>query len=362
MEFRHIATLAGRRPLCFLGDRLLTATATDLFLEEPGFGGEEKLVRLPGIASSVFGGLRLVERALRLGVHCATALDEHSALISVSGSIYRLDAKRREFIAEMPWPRPFRPLCFAQTRASSENAAQVFFGEYGNNPQRAPVTIWRRVLGRGWEKWHTFRRGAIEHVHALVEDLHRDCMWILTGDYGDAAAIWQADRDGCEVHPVLQGSQIARAASAHATVAGLLYATDSHMEPNSIRLLSDGRNGWVSTPLFPMVGSSIGSTRIGDDIVFSTAVEPPPPRGNLFLDALDMRRGPGILNSTCCVVVGNVERGFRESFAWRADRWPKRLFQFSTIQFPDGHSNRYLCMYGIGVAGHDGATEVYARD
>ncbi len=339
---------------------MLSANLNWLFVEEMGNDPPEALVRLPRTAAAaLLGGVRLLERALRLGVHCATALDEQTALISVSDHIYRFDVARRRLVAEMRWPRPFRPLCFCRAAPSHSDEATVFFGGYGNNPRREPVPVWTRSPGGSWREWYTFPAGTIEHVHALVDDPHRDCLWILTGDYGSAAAIWRADRDARAVRPIIRGTQSARAAMAHVVKEGLLYATDSHLEANAIRLLTEGRDGWVSTPLFPMEGSSISSARVGEDVVFSTAVEPPPPRGNILLDTLDLRSAPGIVSPTCRVVVGNLARGFRETFAWPAYHWPKRLFQFSTIQFPDGHSNRYLCMYGVGVVGHDGVTEVY---
>jgi len=100
--------------------------------------------------------------------------------------------------------------------------------------------------------------------------------------------------------------------------------------------------------------------KLGNNFIFSTAYEPGPPTGKYFYDLIDTKPGPGILSSYCDVVMGNIEEGFEPVLKWKADKWPKRLFQFSSIIFPMSiSSSNYLPLYGQGCISHDDRTELY---
>jgi hypothetical protein len=109
-----------------------------------------------------------------------------------------------------------------------------------------------------------------------------------------------------------------------------------------------------------MVGSSIYACRMGHEFAFTTTVEPGQPTGRSIIDLLDPRRGPGIVENVCELVVGTPAGGFGPALRWKADRLPKRLFGFSTIRLPSatGEPER-LFVTGVGVRGHDDITEVF---
>ena len=62
----------------------------------------------------------------------------------------------------------------------------VFWGEYFDNASRDEVHIYASIDGGvKWDVAYTFPRGAIRHVHNIVHDPWGECLWLLTGDYGD---------------------------------------------------------------------------------------------------------------------------------------------------------------------------------
>lgn len=45
----------------------------------------------------------------------------------------------------------------------------------------------------------TFAQGQVNHIHDVVPDPYRECFWILTGDFGEAAGIWRVTPDWSSV-------------------------------------------------------------------------------------------------------------------------------------------------------------------
>ena len=116
-----------------------------------------------------------------------------------------------------------------------------------------------------------FPKGAIRHVHNIVHDPWQDCLWVLTGDYGDECRILRASYDFTSVEVVLQGKQQARAVAAVPTEDGLYFASDTPLEQNFIYRLE--RGGTLSC-LAPVSSSSIYGCQVGSHVFFSTMVEP----------------------------------------------------------------------------------------
>lgn len=306
----------------------------------------------------IAGGHRLLRRALRFGPRCATRLDDGAFLVATGRAIYHV-SPGGDVHVERALPRDRRPLGFERIRGITGFDDAVVYGDYGSNASCARMALWQRDPSGAWRECFAFPDGAINHVHAIVPDPHRDCVWILTGDYGDAAAMWMARGGFSDVERVGTGQRF-RACTVFPLADGLLYATDSHTEKNSVRLLRPEGDGWASDWVADTVGSCLCATRIHDTYFFSTAVEPGEPTGRLLVDLVDPRRGPGILEPRCTVVGGNLERGFAPVISTAADVWPKRLFGFSVLQMPDTSDDAsILALTGAGVAQRDEVTTFY---
>jgi len=184
-------------------------------------------------------------------------------------------------------------------------------------------------------------------------------VWILTGDFGDAAALWRAQENFRVVEPVLRGKQQFRSCCAFAHPEGLVYATDSQLEANSLRLLRPKGGGWHSEVLGPTMGSAIYGSGFDGDYYFSTAVEPGKPSGRTAVDMFELRRGPGILEHRSALYRVDDRLSLQELSSARADWLPKRIFQFSTWILAPATGARVLPVYAMGLTRAHDQTLVY---
>lgn len=361
MKLELIRSFHGFRPLCVGGDTLLLARRHILYTARIAGGKARPVCVLPdSVIGRLGSALRITRRLLRHGVHCGLSLGDSRFLVSFRTGIYCLDSTSGEWELERDTSDGFRPLNITSIAGVPGFEDSVCYGEYDGRITHAPIRIFRRDR-RGWSAVYTFPAREVDHVHSLVPDRERRCVWILTGDYDDAPGIWMAQKDFTQVQPVLRGEQKYRACTLFPLKEGLLYATDSHLEKNSLRWLDGEGSAWQTRTLRPMAGPCVYACRVGPHFFFSTGVEPGPPSGHTVRDLLDLRPGPGIDGPACEIVGGSPDNGYETLARWSADLLPKRLFQFSAISFPSGAPDEeVLVTYGMGVRGHDDATEIYA--
>ncbi|MCP4547828.1 MAG: AAC(3) family N-acetyltransferase [bacterium] len=356
-------SLTGYRALCSGADKALLVKKNELFLYDYETDDLSAIGQVPlrggGLRNRIGATTRLTRRMFRYGPKVGFQLDEERYLVATD-ALFEVNTASNEISVSGELAPGRRPLSFARIEGISGFDDMVCFGDYGSNPDKGEMFIWgQAATGGEWSKRYVFAAGEINHIHAIVPDSYRQCVWILTGDYGEGAGFWQARDNFREVKPVCRGHQLYRSCNCFPTPEGLLYATDSHLHPNSIRFLQEHKGIWRSTALYRMVGSTIYSCQLGDEYLFATAVEPGEPSGKRVLDLLDPGKGPGILARECELVSGNLTKGFRVIKRWPVDRLPKRLFGFSAIHLPSTHpAARRLVLTGAGVKQHDESTEI----
>jgi hypothetical protein len=223
----------------------------------------------------------------------------------------------------------------------------VYWGEYFDNAPRDEVHIYASADdGATWSIAYTFPKGAIRHVHNIVHDPWGDCLWVLTGDYGDECRILRAACDFSHVDVVLQGRQQARAVTAVPTGHALYFSTDTPLEENSIYRLD--RHGDL-TQLAPISSSSIYGCRVGNHVFFSTMIEP---------SELNRDRSVRIYGADVA-----RQHGWPSLLQWRKDMWPMGLFQYGNGFLPDGeNATQYLAVSTIAVTPDDGTLSLYSVD
>jgi hypothetical protein len=356
----HIATIPAFLPISVTGEIVLGVTSKGIAQWSPSRQTPAMVAPLPRtLFEGAFGRCRLLQRICRLGMACGHHLDGQRFLVAdrQTISLVHLDGAVR---IEKTLDAGMRPLRLTRVHGVSGFEDGVYYGDYGPNPGRRPLVLHRRDPGGMWHQAYTFPTGTAEHVHAIVPDRARACLWVFTGDYSDAAAIWQARGGFSMVEPVVRGSQLGRACVGFPIEEGLLYATDSHLEPNSIRLLRTDRGNWETIPVYPMVGSCIYGGVLAGTSVFTTAFEPGEPTGHWLRDLIDLRPGPGIVGRSCQLVSGTLASGFQTALNWEVDWLPKRLFQFSTMIIPDLDLDATLLpVFAMGLRDRDGTTVVY---
>jgi hypothetical protein len=285
----------------------------------------------------------LGSRLVRDGFHALAVLPSKAMVAAVPGAIITLGPNQSQFQVTHKITRGTRPLHIAAVPGGN-----VFWGEYFDNAARDEVHIYASAdEGATWHIAYTFPKGAIRHVHNIVHDAWGNCLWLLTGDYGDECRIVRASCDFRQVDVVLQGHQQSRAVALVPMESGLYFSSDTPLEANAIYHLARQETDRQErlSQLAPLSSSSIYGCRVGRDIFFSTMVEPSAKNTDRFVRIFGGRDG----------------QDWRPLLAWEKDRWPMRFFQYGNAFLPDGeNSTPYLAVTTIAVESEDMVTSLYA--
>ncbi len=337
-------------PLCFLPDgRLVCYQCGDIVVL---IDGEESL-RIPlfkGMKERFWGRFKLTSRLLRLGIRAAAAIDDSTLLLSVGNTIHELNAgilSKGYFCGE-----GIRPLLFTTVKGIDVINDGVYFGGYLGNMSKKPVNVYRRVDVDQWEVVYTFPQGVINHVHNIVADSYRQCLWIFTGDFDEASAIWKVTNNFKTVERVVCNDQQYRGCVVYALPEGLLYASDAPFTDNYIYLMNP--DTCEVKKVFPIDGSCIYGCQWKDKYVFSSTVEGDGRNTSKMEFYFGRKRGVGIKDDFVHMYMGNLKKGFSEIYKEKKDCMPYYTFQFGVFKFPYGVNNSdTLYFQPLATRGHD---------
>jgi len=289
---------------------------------------------------SVINGL--TARLFRDGFHALAILPSGALVAAVPRAIVTLWPRDSEFRITHHILRGTRPL-----HITAVPNGTLFWGEYFDNPGRDEVHIYASSdAGGTWSIAYTFPRGTIRHIHNIVHDPWGDCLWVMTGDYGDECRILRATCDFSRVEVVLQGQQQARAVAIIPTEDCLYFASDTPLEPNYIYRL-DRQHALFQVA--PISSSSIYGCRVGNRVFFSTMVEPSEVNRDSHVRVYGGHASP------------NVPPDWHLLLAWQKDPWPMALFQYGNAIMPDGtNPSPFLALTTVAVESDDMVTSLYA--
>lgn len=283
---------------------------------------------------------RVTARLFRAGFHALALLPGGPIVGAVPGAIVTMKPNEKHFRQTFPVIRGTRPLHI--TALPNGNAV---WGEYFDNSARDEVHIYASADGgMSWDVAYTFAKGEIRHVHNIVYDPWQNCLWILTGDYEHECRIIRASCDLRRLETVLKGKQQARAVAAIPMEDGLYFASDTPLEQNFIYRLD--RQARLQR-LAPVNGSSIYACQAGNELFFSTMVEP---------SKVNQDR-------TVRLYAGSPRDPERwlPVLSWRKDGWPMKFFQYGNAFLPDGpNRTQYLAVTTIAVEADDMALSLYS--
>jgi hypothetical protein len=249
-------------------------------------------------------------------------------------------------------------LSLNRVKSSGTGAGWLVFGEYFHNPDRSEVRIWRRGFqdDAQWEVAATFPAGQINHIHS-IQQLSDGRIYVLAGDFDEAAGIWITNGDLGELKPWMRGKQELRACWWYEYDGNVLYGTDSQFEINKLmELRPDDR---FASSVHDLPGSCIYHGRTGMDLIFSTTVEPGTSTGSFVHDLLSRAVGPAITGNP---TIFHYSDKLVEVFSAPKDVWPLRLAQFGTFMFPGGVTpDDRIYAYGVAVKGYDGDCLVFKK-
>ncbi|MCF8448169.1 MAG: hypothetical protein K9H61_14355 [Bacteroidia bacterium] len=353
-----------RKPIAVLNDEeLFLSYANKIFLYSIKTQEEQLLVSLPIRKKDKFlSKFKYTTRLFRIGIQNGIIGFDH-LFVSYNNSLYSIHLKDYSIKKEYNFEKGRNPLHYCLINEFPGFTNGIYFGEYYGNPLKNIVRIYRRDTTGKIESVFTFAKGEINHIHNIVIDRYRSCVWILAGDFDNSASIWKTSDDFKSAQLVVRGSQQFRSCMAFPTPQGLLYATDTQFEKNYLRLLVHQNNEWNSQEILSINGSVIYGCSVNENFVFSTSTEPSIHKKNKLINALVREKGVGIVLNESHVLYGNLTKGFKILFTKKKDWLPYRLFQFGTIFFPSGpNSSNLLFSYSIANKTNDLDLEIHRID
>lgn len=323
-------------PLCFLpsGDLVCYQYGKFIIIRD-----EKRVAEYPLFSDkkeTLIGQSNPLFRLLRLGVRAAEYIDEDRIVLSVRNHLYEYDFSEKKLSDGYFVGEGVRPLIFTIVKGIDGFENCICFGGYRANKDKEPIHIYKRITTDKWEVVYTFEQGTINHVHNIVADPYRDCLWVFTGDFDEASAIWKITDNFKTVECVLSNDQKYRGCVAFPVEEGLLYATDAPFAPNYIYLMKED---FSVEAICDIDGSCIYGCLYGDKIALSTTVEPDGRYNSKLNLLLSRKRGGGIKDMYSHLYVGNLSEGFKEVYKEKKDCWPY-LFQFGVIRFPYGYNSK----------------------
>ena len=283
------------------------------------------------------GRLKLLSRLFRLGLRSAIAIDNERIIYSIGNMLYELNVTIGIQSGGYFCGDGIRPLILSHVKDIVGFDDGVYFGGYLGNMLKKPVSIYKRIGVDQWNIVYTFPEGAINHIHNIVADPYRNCLWIFTGDFDEASAIWKVTDNFKKVERVLCNDQKYRGCVVFALPEGLLYATDAPFEDDYIYLLNP--NTFEVKELYAIDGSCIYGCKWKENYVFSSTVEGDGRNTSKMEFLFGRKRGAGIKNDYVHMYIGNLKEGFKELYKEKKDSMPFYTFQFGVFKFPTGVNN-----------------------
>lgn len=340
--------------LCTVGEEYIYYHKGNIYVQKLTDIKTQKLLCLPTqLWKRLLVKNRLFERLLRLEPRVAIALSETEFLLSYQGKIFCVNIEKRTFCVEHKYRAGMNnPLSFC----TFEN--RILYGEYFGNINHEEVCIYERNPQGVWGKRFSFPTETVGHIHQIVYDRYRKCLWILTGDSDLEAGIWKSDMSFRNVESVFSGHQKYRSCFLTAHPKGILYATDTPLEENAVYFSREADDGSFLEPelIYEMKGPCIYGKVLDDDVVaMATSVEPD---ASLPINRyrVTMKLGKGVKDRYSHLVIGNNEKGFQELCKFKKDVYGMWLFQFGNLQFPNVLIQNELIITGQALSGLDGKT------
>ena len=292
-----------------------------------------------------------LNRLFRKEPRCAVEISNFEFLISYDGKILRYDIKANKLFEEHRYGKGMKnPLCFCVEK-KTDGTNNIYYGEYIWNEKKEPVAIYKRCK-KGWHKVFEFSAGMITHIHNIVFDENKKCFYILTGDMDKESGIWIANYDFSLVRPLVIGKQAYRACVLFPVDDGVVFATDTPLEKNSISKMIVKDNTAVSIQkITALPGSCIYGGLIDGNYYFATTVEPDSSLSNIRYRCT-YKLGKGIRDRYSYIICITKDGIVKEIYKSRKDIFPMWLFQFGNFIFPYNETNNVIVVAQALKCGH----------
>src|SRR3989338_247120 len=336
IQLQYKQRLIGRE-ICHYADKrtLITSHYRSVYLLR---NGSETCIELPDDGWGLIGRFRLARRALRLDKCNVVPVGKEleNLVIIRSGMVYYYDSDTN-VLTETLKMRNCRNVLHQSICVI--NANTVYFGEYGGNPDRAEVPVYRSVDGgQHWQTIFTFPPGSIKHVHGCYWDPLEERVWVLTGDFEGECHMIVADRDFQNVTQMGDGSQLWRACNSFFEHDRVVWIMDTQLEDSHLVIYDRLSKEVQKLSVFP--GPVWYIKRLQD---------------GFYLSATACEVGPGVKDQYAHLLISRDLKTWFELHRYRHDLLPKRYFKFGVIGFADGpQSSDSFFLFGEALSGLDG--------
>lgn len=292
----------------------------------------------------------LLRRVFRLDFFSEILKTENPLLIIIfKEAVCKIDLTNNKIIDVQNYPlKGRRPLNSDSIQNLKGFDDGIYYGEYFTNFDKHAVSIYK--LTDCFEKVYQFKEGEINHIHAIIPDYYRNCLWIMTGDFDNGSSIWMAKDNFKEMICINRGEQKFRSCVGFVFEEGLLYATDSPNDLNTLRLIKIENNQFENIELCKLNGPTIYGVKLKNYCVFSTSTESEYKSELGYLNLFSTKPAKGIIENKSYLM--KVDDRFNVTTIHNAhkDFFPYGLFQFGTFKFPryiDVNHN-ILFTYSVG--------------
>jgi len=289
----------------------ILAKGYTLYRYNPKTNDAEIFAILNDSKSALVSKFKLTRRALRAEVTHLYNFKEDWYCIARK-AIFKLNKATKTFEICRIISRGSRPMNLCQSKSGA-----IFYGEYFFNPEQKSVNVYKTLDGgKTWEIAYTFNDREINHIHGIFNDPTSNGLWIVTGDTDGGSIIGYTTDDFEHLEYKFQGSQKYRVCVPLFKNNGIIYATDTQYEPNTIRFLNLQTH--TIKDIQPIQSSGIYAVEFGSGYAVSTTVEP----SKVNLDKY----------SHLWYSADGYD--WQEVCKFKKDIWKTTVFQFGSIRFP----------------------------
>lgn len=219
-------------------------------------------------------------------------------------------------------------------------ASGIFFGEYGHNPNRDPVPLWKSVDdGRSFSIVRELHEHRIKHIHGVYADKFSDSLWVVTGDFdGECFVIESADDCFFNLTWYGDGTQQWRPVSLFFTPEKIIWVMDSPIQRAYLQSFDRATKCITQGQYFP--GPVWYSKQFDSgDAVLQTSVE----------------IGEEVKSNDAILFHSHNLIDWTEVVRFKKDILPMSYFKFGVISFAEGvQSNKDFVLFGEGLVDLEG--------
>lgn len=318
------------------GDDLIVATGGSIAYASPDFKVSEQIGHWDDTWRSKARRFSLSARLFRLDIGPSAWLGD--TLVVVHRQAFLLVKPNEGTLDTVPFPDGIKaPLTLTCDPGSEGAESSLLFGDYKRNREMAPASMHRIYQDGRIETLGATAQGQVNHIHAIIPKSNGTEYFLLSGDYGGAARIWNLPRSGETPSPLTPAGQRYRSCWLIEEADCTIYATDRQDEVNEIAFI-DPITAKVER-ISVIEGSSIDHlprpAGMPNSVLFSTSVEGDNSEKMTLRHFLNMRKGHAFLSRNVVLYrYSFITRKLERLFLAKKDFLPFVPFQFGRFRIP----------------------------